>query len=290
MIVHVDTADWVRTQEALRAEVANVTALLRSVRNPGAPGVGNWSLAEVAMHLSQAWIIVPALARADPAAIAGVVPGAGDMAGGSPLHDVWELGDATSLGVRSDAERDLSALAQRIEARAADYFASCAGAVADETRPWLVEGVRLPLRALTCHLLNETIVHGYDIARADGQRWGIERARAAAVIEGFLFPAIQALGPRAMVDQERAAGVRATFEVRIRGGGRHVFAFDDGSLSIRAPSSARVDCHVSADPGALLLVAWGRRSQWAAIASGQLTAWGRKPWMAPRLRTLMRNP
>jgi hypothetical protein len=242
------------------------------------------------MHLSQAWVIVPALARADPSAISAMVPAAGEMPGESPLEDIWDLQHATSAGVRSDPERDLAVLADRIESRAKEYLASCAGAAAHEMRAWLVEGVRLPLPVFTGHLLNETIVHGYDIARAGGRKWSIERGHAAMVVESFLFPAIQALGPRTMVNQEAAAGLRATYEVRIRGGGRHVFAFDDGTLTVGAPGSGRVDCHLSADPGALLLVAWGRRSQWAAIASGQLTAWGRKPWLGPRLRTLMRNP
>jgi hypothetical protein len=287
----VEAADWVRMQAALRDEVARVAALLRSVRKPGAPAVGSWNLAEVAMHLSQAWIVVPALARGDRSAVAEVVPAALEMAGESPLQDVWDLGQATSRGVRSDPERDTRVLAERIEARAADYLASCSGANAHQTRPWLVEGVRVPLPVFTGHLLNETIVHGYDIARAEGHKWPIDKAHAAVVIEGFLFPVVQALGPRTMVNQERAAGVRATFEVGIRGGGRHVFAFDNGSLSIGTPSSGgKVDCHISADPAGLLLVAWARKSQWAAIATGQLTAWGRKPWLSPRLRTLMRNP
>ena len=291
MRAQVEAVDWVRAQRALEDEVARVADLLRSVRNPAAPALGAWSLAEVAMHLSQAWIVVPALARADPAAISEVVPGAGDIAdGGFPLRDLWDLGEATLLGVRSDPERDLSVVADRIEARAADYLANCNEAAAHETRPWLVQGVRVPPSAFTCHLLNETIVHGYDIARADGRRWAIERAHAAMVIEGFLFPVVEALGPSTMVDQERAAGVKATYEVRIRGGGRHIFAFDDGSLTIRLHSSAKVDCHVSADPAALLLVAWARKSQWSAIAAGRLTAWGRKPWLGPRLRMLMRNP
>ncbi|MCA1696534.1 MAG: hypothetical protein LC749_18430 [Actinobacteria bacterium] len=56
------------------------------------------------------------------------------------------------------------------------------------------------------------------------------------------------------------------------------------------PSSRRVDCHISADPVAFLLVVWNRQSQWTAIAKGKLMAWGRKPWLGPQFRPLMRNP
>lgn len=286
-------AQWARAQDALRAEVDRVTTLLRTIRNPTAPALGRWTIAELAMHLSQAWIIVPSLAREDRSAILGLLPELrAEAQSASFLADLWELPQATVLGVDTDPERDLRTLADRIEERAAAFLATLRGSSPSEVRPWLVEGTKVPLSALACHLLNETMVHGYDMARADGRRWPIDRAPAALVIEEFLFPAVQALEPRTMVDQQRAAGKHVTYELRLRGGGRYVFAFDDGALTLEPSESSarRIDCRISADPAALLLVAWARKSQWAAIAQGQLVAWGRKPWLGPGLRPLMRNP
>lgn len=51
------TIEWQRTLDALRHEVHRVAGLLRSVRAPEAAAVGQWSIAEVAVHLSQAWSI-----------------------------------------------------------------------------------------------------------------------------------------------------------------------------------------------------------------------------------------
>jgi hypothetical protein len=286
------SVDWGMAQLALRAEVDRVARLLRSGVDPDAPAVGEWTVAGTAMHLSQVWMAVPGLAKQDLSDVYDVIPEAEGRAGRSLIRDIWELGDVTKLGVRSDPERDLTVLADRIEARAAAYFAAIAGAAAD-ARAWLVEGTSVPVATLTCHLLNETIVHGWDIAHAGGRPWPIERGHAAIVLEGFIFPVLLAIGPRDMVDQKRAAGLRARYELRVRGGGRYVFAFDDGALAVDGPLTSRpkgIDCHISADPSALLLVAWGRRSQWPAIASGKLTAWGRKPWLGPRLRSLLRNP
>ncbi len=93
-----------------------------------------------------------------------------------------------------------------------------------------------------------------------------------------------------MVDQVRAAGVRARFDVRLRGEGRFTFVFDDGELHVEGVSDQPVDCHISVDPATFLLISWGRKSQWPAIARGQVTAWGRKPWLGPKFRTLLRNP
>jgi hypothetical protein len=285
--------NWVEAQAALREEVERVVALLRSVRKPDAHAVGKWTLAEVAMHLSQAFIIVPGMARADLSEIYQVIPSVADVHGHSVIGDVWELAALTSLGVDSDLERDPRVLADRIEARAAAFLAEAAAYPADsavQQRAWLVEGMNVTLPTFTCHLLNETITHGSDIARADGQRWPIKSAHAGLVFDGFIWPVVEGLGPRAMVDQQTAAGVHAVYDIRIRGGNRYRFTFDDGELTIGPPSSGRVDCHISADAAAFLLVAWARQSQWEAIAKGKITAWGRKPWLGPKFRSLLRNP
>ena len=56
--------DWEAALAALRVEVARVVALVRSVRRPDAHAVGGWTVAELAMHLTQGWLIVPSLAAA----------------------------------------------------------------------------------------------------------------------------------------------------------------------------------------------------------------------------------
>jgi hypothetical protein len=63
----------------------------------------------------------------------------------------------------------------------------------------------------------------------------------------------------------------------------------DGALTVTREDGP-VDCHVSADPVALLLVAYGRRSQWGPIVTGKLVAWGRKPWLGPRLVRYLVTP
>lgn len=284
------TVDWRQAADALAGEVARVTALLRSVADPHAAAVGGWTLSETAMHLSQVWIVVPGMADDDLSGAYEVVPERRGTAGASLITDVWELGDVTRSGVSGDTERDPTVLADRIEDRARRFLERLDAEVAATSHAWLVEGTTVTTTTLVCHLLNETIVHGYDIARAAGRKWPIVRRHAAMVIEGFVFPVVSALDPRAMVDQQSAEGLRANFEVHIRGGGNHLFSYDNGTLLIERPGERRVDCHLSVDPAAMLLVVWRRRSHWPAIARGQLVAWGRKPWLGPRFPALMRNP
>ena len=282
--------DWGAVQDRLRAEVRRTVELLRSVRDPDAPAVGEWSVAEVAMHLSQAWIVVPGLARRDLSRIYEVLPDIERAASDSFIADIWDLGHVTKAGVLSDRERDPKAIADRIEQRAEEFLAECAGRSPDEPHAWMVDGTTLPLAALACHLLNETVMHGADVARAELRPWRIDRRSAVLIVEGFLLPAMAALPPRALVDQERAAGVRATYQVKLRGGGAARLRFDDGALHVGPASGRGVDCYLVADPVALLEVIWGRQSQWRAIAAGRLLARGRRPWLGPRLRLMMRNP
>ena len=283
--------DWVAARQQLEAEVERTVGLLRSVRQPDLRAVGEWSIAEVAMHLSQAWIVVPGLARRDLSRVYEVLPDMAGLAGQSLIADVWDLAHVTQSGVRADSERDLNVIADRIEERAEEFFAECAGRSPDELHPWLVEGTALPLSALTGHLLNETVMHGMDIARGDGRRWPIQRRSAALIVQGFLLPVLSALPPTAMVDPVRAAGVRATYHVILRGGGAFRMRFDDGALFVEQPAGGGpVDCYLLADPVALLEVIWGRLNQWRAIAGGRLVAWGRRPWLGPRLRLMVRNP
>ena len=68
-------------------------------------------------------------------------------------------------------------------------------------------------------------------------------------------------------------------------------SFHDGDLVVTpGPPTGRVDCHLLVDPVAFLLVTWARISQWDAIPKGKLLAWGRKPWMGLKLRSLVKNP
>lgn len=280
--------DWGAARTALAHEVARVTGLLRTVRRPQATALGHWSLVEVAVHLSQAFVAVPGLFRRDLGELFDVLPGRAPQPDGALLADVWELAGTTALGVRTEAERDPAVLADRIDARAARFLGDTAGADPDAAGPWLVAGVPASVRLLACHLLNETVVHGYDMATADGRRWPVSGDRARLVLDGFVFPVVTALGS-AMVSPA-AADLRACFAVHLRGGGRHVMAFDAGALAVDPDPAPRVDCHLSADPAAFLLVVWGRRNQWRSVARGELAVWGRAPWLGPRLRALIRNP
>lgn len=108
----------------------------------------------------------------------------------------------------------------------------------------------------------------------------VDRAEAPLVAVGIspLLPAC--------VDPAQTSGLRARYEVRLRGGMRLGLAFAGRDLAVELPVAGPVDCNLSVDPATHLLVAYGPQSQWPGTLQGGLLAWRRRPWLAPRFARL----
>jgi len=145
-------------------------------------------------------------------------------------------------------------------------------------------GTTLPMAVFACYVLYHVLVHGYEISLALGRPNPIDADRARL---GIYF--LKAAAPF-VVDAKAAANVRECVEIRIRGGQRFTFKFDDGTLTVHDEPPALVACRLWADPVAFFLVGTGYVNQWRAISKGQMFAWGRKPWVALRLTRLIKGP
>ncbi len=259
-----------------RTAIADITpSFVRLVRESAhdGPVVGHWGTAEVACHVCH------------------VVNADTDVLAGRPLPTA-ELTPAavavlTDAMLADDPERDVGVLADRIETLLADFLAVSNAPVSEEVT-WL-GGIRLPASAVACHLLEELLVHGFDMATATNRAWKIAPAHAALAVAGAAVPILTAAGPTAFVHPKRAQGFCARFDVRLRGHQRFTFVFDDG-LTIGDDTSEPVDAHVSADPVSMLLLMLGRVRPTRAILGGQIAAWGRRPWRLRRMLTVMAPP
>ena len=156
------------------------------------------------MHLSQAWLLVPGLARGDLSDFHAVVPSSASGPDGSVIRDMWDLDELNNQGVHADQERSPRVIADRIEARAEKYFADCAEADPDEEVPWIVEGTRVRRGTLTYNLLNETLIHTYDIAKANKQPFRMEPSHASMALGRFVVRALQANPPQTFVNTKKA--------------------------------------------------------------------------------------
>ncbi|HEY4452758.1 MAG TPA: maleylpyruvate isomerase N-terminal domain-containing protein [Pseudonocardiaceae bacterium] len=273
------TADTMaEARAALREVVPGLVALVRGIPDAGAGSIGSWTVGDVAAHLSHVF-------RFDTDALAArPVPDAVVTSTG--------MAEVNARMLAEDDERDPAVLADRIGLLAAevdevDKVDKVASRSRAATVGWL-QGIRLPPSVVACHLLEECLIHGYDLARAIGRSWPIRRRHALLAIEGGVLPLIAALPPGAFVNQEQAT-FHGCFDVRLRGGGRTVMAFDRGSLTLDA-EPADADAHICADPAALMLVFIGRQAIWTPLLGGKLAAWGRRPWQLARMLAALSPP
>ncbi|HEV3495988.1 MAG TPA: maleylpyruvate isomerase family mycothiol-dependent enzyme, partial [Actinomycetes bacterium] len=187
--------DLPATRVALEVVGRRLVGLLEAVPDPQAPTRGlAWTLGETSLHLA-----------GGPARYA-------DFARGRALPEpTIDLGPVFAQRMAAEPERAPSELARRLEANLRRYLAETAELPATHQVPFF-GGVTIELAAQSAILLGEFVVHGLDVARSLGRPWPIEAAHARLIVA-----AVTALLPR-YVDRERAAGLSATYQVRLRGG------------------------------------------------------------------------
>jgi len=254
---------------AIEDVLPRFTELLRNDPDVTARAVGTWTLPDVACHISH-------VIRTDADALARRE---------LPVVQLSPAGVAewNTSTLADDPERDVRALADRIDKLGAGFFEVTANPPADPVT-WL-GGTHLPPSAVVCHLLEELLVHGHDAANAARASWPIEPAHAALAIVKGVLPVVAA-SPQSWARASDDARIRARVEVRLRGFERFTLALENG-LRVESPlAHARVDAHLSVDPATLLLVMPGRQSVWRAVRGGNAMAWGRRP---QALLTLLRN-
>jgi len=259
--------DLPATRAALEVVGRRLVGLLAAVPDPQAPTRGlAWTLGETSLHIA-----------GGPARYA-------DFAGGRALPEpAIDLSPVNAQRMDADPERAPSVLARRLAAKTHRYLAETAELPATHPVPFF-GGLTIELAAQSAILLGEFVVHGYDVARSIGRPWPIEAAHARLIVAG-----VTAVLPR-YVDRERAAGLSASYEVRLRGGPRFQVRFDRGTAVVGPPQPGAADCRLTVDPVTFLLAMYWRGSQWPGILRGRLRAWGRRPWLGPRFQGLFVRP
>ncbi|WP_034089533.1 maleylpyruvate isomerase family mycothiol-dependent enzyme [Streptacidiphilus albus] len=255
--------------EAILATAESVAALLRTGVDPAVRVPGSeWSVGEAAAHLALANRLMADLA-------AGLEPPYGDGTPGG-------LAAANAVSLAEFTERAPAPLADAITAGARDFVA--ASAALPPSTPTVTPMGPMELSVLDSYLLTHVLGHGWDLARALRRPHMLDRERAELCLP-FLTTAM----PR-VVDRQAVDGLTARFTLGLRGGPRFTAAFERGVLSVTPGSSPRPDCTIVTEPVTFLLIALGRCNPWSAIARGRITAWGRRPLLAPAFPAFFRAP
>jgi uncharacterized protein (TIGR03083 family) len=257
----------ITTPDLLRAvdkTAYRVSLLMRSSCHPEANAIGTWNVGETANHLAHCY-----------SSFIGAFEGTFDAAPGDvDRHNAEALAE--------DPERDLDVLAERVEKEARRYIDMASAFAADQPVDFFT-GMRVPASAVTATLLGEALVHGQDIATAEGLPWPIEPEHALLTMHG-LVPMLPHF-----LNASGAAGLRAGYEIRLTGSDSQFWYFDDGTLTVEETEVGPVGCRIAADPATWLLMSYNRIGPTLPTISGKVRVWGRHPWLATRLRGVFKT-
>jgi uncharacterized protein (TIGR03083 family) len=265
---------------ALRRESRRVAGLVGGCTRLDAavPGL-DWTAGQVATHLSVVYRAFASVIRGEPFGsmlngIRGTVQEMTAAANARALEASTAVGPAEIAG-------DLEAGADEL----LGAVAGCPDLGVGRPAPWYGPEAEATTGTLAALGVSETLVHGHDLARAVGGDRRLPAGSAAAVAATVMSGML----PR-LLDPVRAGSLAAGFELRVRGGQRFVLRVGDGKAWAEAAGGQRVDCVISMSAVAALLTGMNRQPMWRAIATGGMVAFGRRPWLAPRLHTLFPPP
>lgn len=253
---------------AIAGTAREIAALLHQDTDMARPVPGSqWSIGEAAAHLALANELMADIAAG----------GARSYGDGTPQS----LAAANAQALAEFGERRAQPLAEMIVAQAD----ACVKALQEGGTQGTVVTPLGPMSpdVLGSYLLTHMLGHGWDLARALGRGHMIDRVRV-----GLTLPFMTTVMPR-VTDTARTARLRASYTIRLWGGGRFGVSVADGAVSV-GPPPVRPDCTILIEPVTFLLMALGRRGQARAIAQGRILVKGRKPWLAPRFPALFTAP
>lgn len=257
--------------EALREAAGGFSAMLRRVEDGSTRAIGEWTVGDVAAHLSHGFTeVYLAIARGEGSAVTSIA----GIAGMNEAH------------LNADGERDPRVLADRIDDGHAQ-FQDCMSRLPPGAQLTWHAKIVLPATTMVAIVLGEVLIHGYDVAKASGQTWSVDAESARMAMMGVV-----PLLPH-YVDKAATENVQARVLLRLRGPSRErnqfVLVVDRGTLAIEDLSDG-VDCRISAAPAAFMLVSYGRISPLLPSLTGKIVAYGRRPWLGLRLTTWLTNP
>lgn len=262
------TVDLVAARQALRALTPRTVALVSSIVEPDISMSGSeWTVGEAAAHL---------------------VFGAKDYSDHARGVDQCYSIDPTDRA--GSHRRSLAAMAKRgshqlgaeLQLDIGAFLDATEGRTAEDLLPWHRRS--LPCATMTCLLIGEQLLHGYDMAQALGAEWPIETEPARLAVQALL-PLLPAL-----VDSGAAKGVNASYELAVHGGPRVVARFRDGTGSIDPSDDGFVDCRLSSDPIDWLLALYGRVGWETLLRTGRVTVTDGDATLGAGFKRLLRNP
>lgn len=281
------TPDRQAVSEAFARESERVVERVRACRDLHDPVPGlRWSVGELAAHLTAVYMVFGAALRGGyqdtelKRAVAGAPVDAG-LPGTIAAANDYAVGLLTAPDARTAADGLAAQAAAFLEALAATHD----DLAREVETPWYGIGMTRNVGTLASLAVTESLVHGRDLALAVHVDPKMSQSSAAAAT-----PTVMSAMLPLLFDTRQAKGMKADYELRLRGGQRFALSVADGKAECFEAGGRDVDCVLTLDPRAALLIGFSRRSLAQTLLTGGVIAYGRRPWLGLRFPSLFATP
>jgi len=279
MTTAVSPQRWELARDALRTGSGQLRSLLVSGADPRLMATRHWSVADTAAHVL--WIATM---------YAGMVDGdvAPDPDSMLALTNVDTIADINAHMLRHFAERRPLVLADRLEDAVGLILAGSAQLDPATPIPWL-GGSRVPVAGLLAHLVNELLVHGWDIARAQRVDWPMPDEHCALYWDLFFFGMLR-LGYGTLLNSAQRMP-RRPIAVRFSSAYTpdETVALSEGRARL-VPPAAGYDARVTFRPARFNLMLFGRVGTLSAALRRDVVVGGPRPWLLPSFLRVVHMP
>ena len=269
---------WQQARTAVADTGRRFESLVSWAPDPAAMATAEWSVADSAAHVLS--IARLCLLLLDPDAPPLPVPGLRELLSGTNVDTV---ADTNSHVMRHLTERDPRVVTR--ELRTALERIRLVTRDADPASPvtWLGDA-QVTVAGVLAHLVNEMLVHGWDMARAARLPWPMPDADAALFFDLFLVDMIRNSYGALLNQAVRMPRHRIAVEFRSVHTATAILRLHEGRVSV-APPGDPYDVSLTFRPARFNLMLFGRISALRAAAGRDVVVGGPRPW---RLRSFLR--
>lgn len=268
---------WERVREAVARNGARFIELTRT-GDPAAMATREWTVADSAAHLLSIVSWYATKFAADE--------GQADRTFSTVTVDTLKHANAKVLtGV---PQRDPERLATELRSSLDRLLEVSAGCDPARSFRWLGDSL-LPAAGVLAHLMNEFLVHGWDMARALDRDWPIEDADSALFVELFLVGMIRLDTGTLLETDARPPAKPIAVEFRSAHTDPVTIVLEGRRVHVGGPHE-HADARVTFRPAGFLLYLFGRTSLPRALLHRDLKVGGPRPWLLPAYLRVMHLP
>lgn len=250
-------------------------AELVSAGDPAAKATKDWTVADTAAHVA----VIAGLYAAQVGS--GQTP--------SPLRaaalttTVDTVSDLNAAALTQFAERDTDRIVEKFQSDIDVILQVSADLDPEEPLPWLGDS-RVPRAGVLAHLVNELLIHGWDIGR-----WAIPPRDAALFVDLFLVGMLRHDSGHLLDNDEPPREQRIAVAFRSDYTKPVTLVLHRGKVTAEEPRDDNDAC-LRFDPATLNLMNFHRVSKARAVLSGKIVVSGLRPWLLPRFLKTVRLP